>query len=202
MAKENPQEALSTVQDAVLALLLWHYRLRPRSLSAAGEAPAGDLRAQIGFAAMVSFGPVSFPADTSMEVAERYWASNLYRAEAAAMLCLAPGAAERRLAELAGHAGSHGNRISSTDRATLAKAAEALGVQDRNAWVAELSSQLDGMLRDPQFWNPVEVLVTTVTARGVLTEQEVEDLLQRAGAPRAPWPDWMPGEAPAPGFYF
>lgn len=202
MAKTNESAELSTFQDAVLAMLLWHYRLRPRSLAAGAEASAGDVRAQIGFASMVSFGPVSFPADTSMEVAERYWASNLYRAEAAAMLCLAPSAAERRVAELAGHSGSPGSRLSSTDRATLAKAAEALGVQDRNAWVAELSATLDGMLRDPRYWNPVEVLVTTVSARGMLSEQEVEDLLERAGAPRAPWPDWMPGEAPAPGFYF
>ncbi len=190
-------------EDAVLSVLLWRYRLRPLPLGASDPTQSGDLRSQVGFAAMVSFGPASFPADTSMEVAERHWATNLYRAEAAAMISLAPGATARRLARSAGTpVPASASSLDANARAVLARAAEVLGVQSRNDWIQGLNARLDSFLEDPATWKAVEALVAAQATRGELSESEVEDMLAEAKAPREPWPTWMPGAEPSDDFYF
>lgn len=190
-------------ENATLSVLLWRYRLRPLPLGSGDPTQSGDLRSQIGFSGMVSFGAASFPAETSMDVAERHWAANLYRAEAAALLCLAPGATARRLAEASGSPASRSlSTLDADQRAVLARAAEVLGVQDRGAWIEALDDRLDSCLREPETWRAVESLAASVATRGELNEIEVEDLLGRLAAPREPWPSWMPGEGPSDDFYF
>lgn len=193
--------ALLLYQEAATALLLWQFRLHPRPISSRAEELPDTVQGEIPFAALVAQGPVSLPVGTSMEVADRFWSANLYKAEAAALLALLPAAVERRWAPRASGFGSS-TAIDIGWRATLARAAEALGVQDRPAWVRELKESLDRRLAHPLVTNGIEVLVTAAREMGTLTEHDVERFLERAGAPREPWPEWMPGEAPAAGFYF
>lgn len=197
-------ETLHLYQEAATALLLWQFRLRPRALATREERLPGGARGQLPFEALVSHGPVSLPAGMSLEMADRFWSAILYKAEVAALLCLAPQAVERHWAPrtpLAALLGSS-TELDTVRRAALVQAAETLGVPDRKAWTRELETSLDRRFADPLAWNGIEVLITAVRELGVLPAQEVERLLERAGALREPWPDWMPGEAPAKGFYF
>lgn len=199
--KPPDHETLHLYQEAATALLLWQFRLHPRSLSLRGEHLPGGARGQLPFGALVVHGPVSLPAGISLEVADRFWSSNLYRAGVAALLCLTPRAVERHWASAPAEFGS-ATELDATRRAVLFQAAEALGVPDRKAWTRELAAQLDQRFADPLVWNGIKVLITAVRELGALTEHDVERLLERSGAPREPWPDWMPGTEPSPEFYF
>lgn len=193
---------LKLYREAAAAALLWHFRLHPRPISAESEGVPDHAHGEIAFGAMVSHGPVSLPPGTSMEVADRFWSANLYKAEAAALLAIAPREAERRALIRSAGSGARPSDLGPNEKGTLSRAAEALGVQDRQAWFQELKARTDGLFDDPQIWNGVEVLVTAARGRGALSEQEVEHFLDRAGTPRAPWPDWMPGQSPSLDFYF
>jgi hypothetical protein len=197
-----PDEAtLHLYREATTALLLWQFRLHPRPISRLDEALPGGAQGQLPFGALVSDGPVSLPEGVSPEAWDRVFSTNLYKAEAAALLALAPTAVERRWTPLfKGLSSSTG--IDMSWRATISRAAEALGIEDRSGWVKELKTALDRRFADPLVWNGIEVLVTAAREKGTLSEHEVERFLARAGVPREPWPEWMPGDAPAADFYF
>lgn len=202
----NPpdRETLRLYQEAATALLLWQFRLHPRALSIREERLPPGARGQLPWSSLVAQGPFSLPAGMTPEVADRFWSANLYRAEVAGLLCLVPQAVERHWEATTPARSAFGSstELDTTRRAVLVQAAEALGVPDRRAWTRELHEQLDRRLADPLAWNGIEVLITAVQELGTLPAQEVERLLERAGARREPWPAWMPGDAPAKGFYF
>lgn len=193
---------LKLYRDAAVAALLWYFRLHPRPLSVRAEELPDAAHGEIAFGAMVSHGPVSLPEGTSLEVADRFWSANLYKAECAALLAIAPREAERRVLARSQGAGARPADLSANDRGTLSRAADALGIQDRQAWFGEIKKRIDSLFEVPQIWNGVEGLVRAAHDRGVVSEHEVEDLLDGANVPRAPWPDWMPGKEPRSGFYF
>jgi hypothetical protein len=193
---------LKLYREAAAAALLWYYRLHPRSISSAAEDVPDSAHGEIAFGAMVSHTPVSLPEGTSLEVADRFWSANLYKAEAAAYLAIAPREAERRLLAQRQGTGTRPAELSANERGTLARAAEALGVPDRQAWFQLIKDKVDSLFNVPQIWNGVEGLVTMASGRGALSEQDVEHFLERAGVPQAPWPEWMPGNEPRSGFYF
>ena len=193
---------LKIYREAAAAALLWHFRLHPRPISSESEDVPDHAHGEIAFGAMVSHGPVSFPPGTSMEGAERFWSANLYKAEAAALLAVAPREAERRALARSAGGGARLSDLGPTERGTLARAAEALGVHDRQTWFQEIRMKIDRLFDDPLVWNGVEVLVTAARGRGALSDHEVEHFLERAGTPRTPWPDWMPGSSPNFDFYF
>jgi len=193
---------LKLYREAAVAALLHYYRLHPRPISSADDDVPDRVQGEVGFSAMLASAPVSLPEGTSIEVAERFWSANLYKAEAAAYLAVAPREAERRVLARTQGAGARPTELSANDRGRLAKAAEALGVQDRQAWFQEVRAKVDSLYDVPQFWKGIEALVAAASERGTLGDFEVEDLLESAGVPRAPWPDWMPGQEPRSGFYF
>lgn len=196
------QGDLRLFREAAAAALLWYYRLHTCPISSDSEGVPDSAHGEIAFGAMVSHGPVSLPEGTSLEVADRFWSANLYKAEAAAYLSIAPREAERRVLTHRQGAGARPGELSAHERGTLARAADALGIKDRQAWFQEIKNKVDSLFNVPQIWNGVEMLVTAATGRGALSEQEVEHLLERAGVPQAPWPQWMPGREPRSGFYF
>jgi len=188
--------------NAATAALLWHFRLHPRPISSRSEGMPNPAEGEIPFGAMVSYRATSLPDGTPMEVADRFWSANLYKAEAAALLAITPREVERRLLSASSGSASRPTELSSHARGTLARAAEALGVPDRNAWFQEVKNRVESLLSVPQVWSGIEAVVAAVRERGALSDHDVEDLLDRKGVPRAPWPDWMPGKEPASDFYF
>lgn len=189
-------------REAAANVILWRFRLHPRPMSAGAEQLPDASRGEIAFGAMVSYGPVSLPPGTSPDVADRFWSANLYKAKAAALLAIAPREAERRARARSEGPDARPKDLATTARGTLNRAADTLGVADKQQWYQGLREELERLYEDPTTWNGIEVLVTATREKGLLAEHEVEDLLERAGAPRAPWPDWMPGTEARDDYYF
>ena len=203
MSSAQPDSAaLKLYGNAAAAALLWHFRLHPRPISSREEGVPDPAQGEIPFGAMVSYRVTSLPDGTPMEVADRFWSANLYKAEAAAMLAVTSREAERRILAEGSGGNARPSDLSAHQRGTLARAAEALGIADRNAWFQQIKGRVESILAVPQVWKGVEAVVASVRERGALSDHEVEELFERHAAPRAPWPEWMPGKEPSSDFYF